>query len=37
MRGVVWVDRSHMGWGRVCCKGCSIPYMSGVREQGGAG
>ena len=37
MRGLVWVNRSSMGWGRVCRKGCSIPCMSGVCAHGGAG
>ena len=34
MRGLVWIDKSSMGWVRVCLKGCSRPCMSGVCKQG---
>ena len=30
MRGLVWVYKSSMGWGRVCWKDCSRPCISGV-------
>ena len=35
MRGLVWIDKSGMGWVRMCLKGCSRPCMSGVCEQVG--
>ena len=34
MHGLVWIDKISMGWVRVCRKGCSRPYMSGVCKQG---
>ena len=37
MRGLVWIDRSSMGWGRVCPKGYARPCMYAVCEQGGVG